>query len=109
MPTRTVSGRALLPRIKQIVVALDPTAQVVLYGSYARNEENTDSDIDVLILLEKEHLSFEDKKRIAWPLYHLEIENGTTISPLVLSRSEWHGRFRISPFYHEVQKQGVVL
>ncbi len=38
--------------IKQLVQNVDPTAQIILYGSFARGDNKLNSDIDLLILLE---------------------------------------------------------
>ena len=95
--------------IKNTVKSVDPTATVILYGSFARGDNNPGSDIDLLILINKEQLSPQDKRRIKYPLYDIEIETGQIISPLVLSRSDWESRHRITPFYENVKKEGVIL
>jgi uncharacterized protein len=86
-----------------------PDATIILYGSYARGENRPDSDIDILILLNKERVTREDEKSVKYPLYDIEFETGQIISPLVLSKSDWESRHRITPFYENVQREGVVL
>lgn len=44
----------ILGLIKKSVLATDPNATVILYGSYARGDYREDSDIDLLILLNKD-------------------------------------------------------
>ena len=83
-----MKDKKLLTRIKNTVIALEPTAQVYLYGSYARGESNKYSDIDLLILLEKEKITFSDEKRLSFPLYNIEIEVGKIISSKVKSKME---------------------
>jgi len=99
----------ILSSIRNSVKAVDPTATVILYGSFARGDNKLDSDIDLLILLDKEKLSPQDKKRIKYPLYDIEFNTGQIISPLVLSRSDWESRHRITPFYENIIKEGVTL
>jgi predicted nucleotidyltransferase len=99
----------ILQQIKTAVHAAEPCATVVLYGSYARGDENSDSDFDLLILVDKEKISSADVKRLAFPLYDIEFETGKIISPLVISRKKWETQHRITPFYKNVQKEGVVL
>jgi uncharacterized protein len=48
--------------IKRTVKELSPGAELILYGSEARGESGPDSDIDVLILVDKESLSFKDNR-----------------------------------------------
>jgi predicted nucleotidyltransferase len=45
---------ALIHRIADTVHAIDPQAEVILYGSQARNEAREDSDVDLLIPLDKD-------------------------------------------------------
>lgn len=99
----------ILLSIKSSVKTIDPEATVILYGSFARGDHNENSDIDILILIDKDNLSREDKKRIKYPLYDIEFETGRIISPLVVSRNDWESRHRITPFYDNVKKEGVML
>lgn len=62
------SKEALLQRIKEQVQRVNPTARVILFGSYARGDNREDSDIDLLILVNKEDLSYRDKKAITAPI-----------------------------------------
>jgi uncharacterized protein len=99
----------ILRRIKKSIIATDPQATIVLYGSMARGDYNESSDIDILILLNQDNVTWADEKRVAFPLYDIEFDTGTIISPLVLSKSEWETRHRITPFYNNVVKEGKVL
>jgi len=56
-----------------------------LYGSYARGDNKINSDIDVLILIDKDKITFADARRVAYPLDDIEFETGKIISPLILS------------------------
>jgi uncharacterized protein len=99
----------ILLSIKNTVRSIDPTATVILYGSFARGDNNKNSDLDLLILIDKDKLTPQDTKNIKYPLYDIEFETGQIISPLVLTRSDWENRHRITPFYENVTKEGVAL
>ena len=101
--------RTLIAKISQLVKAIEPQATVILYGSRARGDERHDSDIDLLVLLDQDRISPRDETRIKYPLYELEFETGYIISPLVLSRNDWENRHRITPFYQNVQTEGIVV
>jgi predicted nucleotidyltransferase len=92
----------ILSSIKSTVRSIDPTATVILYGSFARGDNNKDSDIDLLILVDKHSLTPQESKKITYPLYDIEFETGQIISPLVLTRTDWETRHRITPFYENV-------
>jgi hypothetical protein len=42
-------------------------------------------------------------------LYDIEFDTGTIISPLVYSKKFWEHEHRVTPFYENVKKEGVVL
>ena len=99
----------ILYRIKNSVQDSDPEATVILYGSFARGDQKKTSDIDLIILLNKEEINREDEKRVKYPLYDIEFDTGRIISPLVFSRNDWNTRHRITPFYSNVMKEGITL
>lgn len=99
----------ILQLIKTSVNYTDPDATLILYGSYARGDYRDDSDVDLLILLNQEKITRIDEKRIKYPLYDIEFETGTIISPLVFSKKDWETRHRITPFYENVLKDGQIL
>ena len=99
----------ILLRIKQLVIFTEPSATVILYGSHARGQNNKQSDIDLLILIDNDKVTYSDEKRIKYPLYDLEFETGKVISPLIFSRNDWETRHSITPFYKNVKREGIQL
>ena len=99
----------ILRQIKESVKKTAPDAVLILYGSYARGDNRTDSDIDLLVLINQDKVTYDDEKRIKYPLYHIEYATGIIISPLVFSKKVWETKHRITPFYENVIKEGVVL
>jgi uncharacterized protein len=99
----------ILEKIKDSVRSSDPNAKLILFGSYARGDNRVDSDIDILVLIDKDRVSFEDRKRISYPLYHIEREAGIVISPMIFSKKLWETKHTITPFYKNVTLEGKVL
>jgi predicted nucleotidyltransferase len=99
----------ILKRIKNSVRLSEPGAIIILYGSYARGDNKKNSDMDILILLDKKKISREDEKRIKYPLYDIEFDSGQMISPLIFSKMEWETRHKVTPFYQNVISEGVEL
>ena len=92
-----------------MVYLTEPTATVILYGSQARGTSNKQSDIDILILVDNDKITYSDEQRIKYPIYDLEFETGKIISPVIISRNDWETRHKITPFYKSIQKEGVTL
>lgn len=99
----------ILLKIKALVYLTEPTATVILYGSQARGTSNKQSDIDILILVDNDKITYSDEQRIKYPIYDLEFETGKIISPVIISRNDWETRHKITPFYKNIQKEGVTL
>ena len=104
-----VSRNDILLKIRKSIKSIEPDATIILYGSFARGEEKNESDIDILVLLDKNKVTWDDEKKVKYPLYDIEFEIGKIISPLVLSKKDWEKRHRITPFYENVIKEGVIL
>jgi predicted nucleotidyltransferase len=104
-----ISENEILKRIKLVVFQKEPDAKIYLYGSRARGTAKPDSDWDLLILLNKQNISDEEEKKITYPLFDLEFETGEVISPMVYSENEWITKYRVTPFYLNVMKEGRLL
>jgi predicted nucleotidyltransferase len=99
----------LLARIKQIVLSVEPTAKIYLYGSRARGEARRDSDWDLLILLNEEKITDALELKVTYPLYDLGIDLGEVISPMVYSAKEWATKHQITPYYEKVMSEGKLI
>lgn len=104
-----MSRAEIIASIKHLVSKTAPDATVILYGSEARSEARPDSDIDLLILVDREKLTYEDKCAITYPLYDIEFREGVSIAPLVLTRHEWFNRPFKTPFFVNVMNEGILL
>jgi uncharacterized protein len=99
----------LLSEIKKLVLQQEPQAEIILYGSYARGDNRPDSDMDILILLDKENISYEEEKRISYPLYDLELDTSQVISPLIRSKKVWYEKYPNTALFINVNKEGIRL
>lgn len=94
--------------IRQNIEAIDPGAEIILYGSRARGNERPDSDWDILVLtdypvdLQRESV-FRDH------LYDLEVETGEPFSLFVYSKYDWETKHKISPFYENILQEGIKI
>ena len=101
--------RDILREAREVVLRLLPDAQVVLYGSVARGTQTSDSDYDILVLTEK-GLTAREEDVIRDALYDVQLPKGIMISSQFCSRREWETPMvQVSPFYREVERDGVVL
>jgi predicted nucleotidyltransferase len=98
----------ILKEIKQTVLAIDPKAEVILFGSRARGDFHDESDWDVLILVDKEETDFNFKRKIRNALFELQLKFNEGISTIIRNRDFWD-ESNATPFFWEIQKDGMVL
>lgn len=101
--------KMLLSRIKDTVESVAPGSEVILYGSVARGEETEDSDIDLLIVVDKDRLTLQEEWAITDPLFEMSTWELIPISPHVYTRKDWYGRPFRSPFMINVMNEGIRL
>ena len=77
----------LLKQVKQTVHEIEPEAEIILYGSRARGDANSESDWDFLILLD-----------------------GMVLSSIVRSRQKWDTPLhQVTPLSKVIREQGILI
>lgn len=100
--------KEILKKIKEEVLKIEPGSEVILFGSRARGDERKDSDWDILVLVPEEaDLKREQKFRHA--LFFLELEYGIAISTFVHSKRDWEKKYKITPLYRNIKKEGLFV
>lgn len=103
------SEKIILTQIKDIVKGKVPSAKIYLYGSRSRGTAKSDSDWDLLIILNTNKITLDIEREITYPLYDLEFETGEVISPMIYTEEEWNTKYSITPFYKNVMREGQLL
>jgi len=99
----------LIEQIRQGVREIEPAAEVILYGSRSRGDALSESDWDLLILVDGP-TGDERTDRIRHRLYEIEWESGEVISSIVRNRGEWNSElYQAMPFHQRVQQEGIRL
>lgn len=94
--------------IKENISDIDPTAQVILYGSRACGDEKAESDWDLLILTDYP-VNLEKERQFRNHLYNLELETGEPFSLFAYSKNDWDTKQNVTSFYFNVNRDGVRL
>ena len=104
-----MSQKDIIQGMRDLATTVLPAgAEALLFGSRARGDARTDSDWDVLILINGESVTGTDFDKYAYPFVYYGWSVGEQINPLIYSFSDWERR-SITPFYKNVQAEGVSL
>ena len=84
--------------------------QIILYGSYAREDFSEDSDIDIMILLDMSDLELKKySQQLAYMTYDFNLDYDIDIKPIVKSEAHFKKWVVTYPFYANINIEGVVL
>lgn len=84
--------------------------KVIVYGSYARGDDDEHSDLDIMVLASCPE---EDIKPFEYELYDVAfdffMEYGIEISVIVKNKEHFNYWLGALPFYDNVEREGVVI
>ena len=81
--------------------------ELYLYGSYARNNEDPESDIDIAIILKDFSDYWEEIKRTGSIISSLSLEYDVTISPVRIRKEDWLKED--TPFLKNLKKEAILI
>jgi predicted nucleotidyltransferase len=97
----------IIQRIKARIKQKNPFAEIVLYGSHARGQSHKDSDWDIIILLDQPVVNRLVEKEYRDELFDIELEIGEPISTFVFSKNDWEQKYRMTPLYQNIKREGI--
>lgn len=101
--------KELLDRCKRTIRAIDPTADVILFGSRARGDADNDSDYDLLILTDGDS-GLKCEEPILRALFPIELETGAVLTFLLYNKHIWDSDlYRAMPFHRNIDSEGITL
>ena len=84
--------------------------KVILYGSYARGDYNSESDIDLMILVDLNQNEIKQKsKNLSDITFDVNYENDILIMPIVQNKVFFDNWINAYPFYNNIKNEGLEL
>jgi len=80
---------------------------IYLYGSYARGEEDEESDLDILVILDRLDHYAAEVNRTGELASELSLKYGMTVSQVFVRESEWLNGD--TPFLSNVREEAILL
>ncbi|HLP62564.1 MAG TPA: nucleotidyltransferase domain-containing protein [Candidatus Deferrimicrobium sp.] len=102
----------ILNEVKKEVLKLfgDKLIQLILYGSYARNTQDPESDIDFMILVDENETKLRDYRgQIVDIMTDLSLKYNTVISFTRESYGRYIRYLEVLPFFHNINHEGVEI
>lgn len=82
--------------------------EVILYGSYARQEADEDSDVDVMVLLDMPREKLPAYRRnMAKIAGDMLFDYGVVVSPVLENRTFFERNRETYPFFRNVDREGI--
>jgi predicted nucleotidyltransferase len=83
-------------------------SEIILYGSYARGDQNNKSDIDVIALVDEIDLNQYDRQILGLNV-DLSIDYDVDLSIVIISRVDFDSNVDIIPLYRNIEKEGISI
>jgi len=84
--------------------------QVILYGSYARGDFNSDSDVDIMVLVDlPDDRMSEFSDALSELGFDYNVDHDIWFMPVVKNIDHFHYWSQAYPFYSNVAKEGISL
>lgn len=101
---------AILQQMSKVYRAVygESIVRIVLYGSYARGDNQKDSDIDIVAIVRGERAELQERLKKVWDASSdLELEYGMIVSPTVVPFAEFEKYKDDLPYYRNIENEGV--
>ena len=100
----------ILSTVKQELYSIIPEgSKILLFGSRARGTERSDSDWDILVILNREgRASIDDYNTIGYSINTVFWLRDYDVNTIIQTESEWKAK-SFTPFYKNVMEDAIIL
>jgi predicted nucleotidyltransferase len=82
--------------------------EIILYGSYARGDYDSDSDVDFVAVVNGKRSELQDMLKKVWAMSaDIGLENDVVISPSVIPADEFEQYKNTLPYYRNIDVEGL--
>ena len=83
---------------------------ILLFGSYARGDQENDSDVDIVAIVHGERMDLQERLKEIWDVsVDIGLENDVVVSATLIPFDEFEMFKRILPYYINIVKEGVEI
>jgi uncharacterized protein len=99
--------KPLISEIKKVISELygESLVKIILYGSFARDEATSESDIDIAVVLKDDVNKFQELDRLHDAVYPIALKYGELVSFYPISENEFSDTEW--PLHYHIHKEGM--
>lgn len=100
--------KVVINEVKKVIRSvIDQPFEVTLYGSVARGEETSESDMNLLVLIE-DSVDYKLKDLLREAVYPIELHQDVIISLFIESKFVWETKYAtLSMLYQNIEREGI--
>ena len=99
----------IVQKVKEAVTKIEPSAEIILYGSRARNDYREGSDWDFFVLVDGK-VDYIRTDKIRHQLHEIEWDTGEVLCAIVRSKGEWEDpQNEIIPLFKNIRLEGIKI
>lgn len=104
-----------LPNLDQFIQDVnsiygDNLQKIILFGSYARNEQINDSDIDIFVIVDLDNATLKRKDNDLYDAsYETTLSSGISVHPMAVSKQKFDYWKFAHPLYQNICQDGIIL
>lgn len=104
-----------LPNLDQFIQDVksiygDNLQKVILFGSYARNEQTNESDIDIFVIVDLDDATLKRKDNDLYDAsYETTLSSGISVHPMAVSKQKFDYWKFAHPLYQNICQDGIIL
>lgn len=85
----------------------DAIVEIILYGSYARGDNDEESDVDIVAIVNGNRIELQDKLKKVWDdSVEIGMEQDVVVSPTIIPLNEFEKYKDVLPYYRNIVKEG---
>ena len=97
-----------IKKVKEILA--DDFERAVVYGSYARGEYNSESDVDIAIFTSRKAEEFYLLiNQIAEITFEYGVQYDIIFSPVFQNTADFQRMLKVMPYFQNIQREGIVV
>ncbi len=110
-----IKNKKILPIVfdaREALIELfgDKLKQLILFGSYARGEQEPGSDVDIMILVDETEEKLKlYRERVSEIMTDLSLKYDVLVSLMEKSYDRYMQRLEILPFYRNIYDEGLEI